>query len=291
MTKQTYGPIEIFRTGTFKPMVGEVVSYTDTDLQQMVDSYDAEGSPAPVVLGHPSTDAPAFAWVDKLYVEGNKLKATIARASVEFVGMVRDGKYAKVSPSFFKPDAPNNPTPGKWNLKHLGFLGAASPAVSGLAPVAFADLEQSGCVAFAMEPETASFSSADQLELETLRKEKSEMAIEKLIDQGRVLPTFKDEIIEFASQLDSTQTFEFSEGEAITPRNWFLSYLAKQPRVVSFGATDLGDEPTTVPTPSITVPSGYTVDADQSELHARAQQIQIEKNVSFSEAVDLAMVK
>jgi hypothetical protein len=147
MTNKSYGPIDIFRTGTFKPMVGEAVSYSDQDLQQIVDSYNAETSPAPVVLGHPSTDAPAYAWVDRLFVEGNKLKATISRASVEFVGMVRDGKYSKVSPSFFKPDAPNNPTPGKWHLKHLGFLGAATPAVSGLVPVAFADLEQSGCVA------------------------------------------------------------------------------------------------------------------------------------------------
>ncbi len=43
--------------------------------------------------------------------------------------------------SFFKPDAPNNPAPGNWYPKHLGFLGATAPAVSGLKNASFAEAE------------------------------------------------------------------------------------------------------------------------------------------------------
>ena len=137
MTKQIYGPIDIFRTGTFAPMQGGSISFSQDDLQNIANTYNFGDAPAPVVIGHPKTDTPAYGWVEKLFVEGDKLKATISNATADFVEMVKDGRYKKVSASLFKPDAPNNPKPGNWHLKHLGFLGAAAPAVSGLKPVAF----------------------------------------------------------------------------------------------------------------------------------------------------------
>lgn len=131
--------IECFRSGDFKPMVGDAISYSADDLFGIVASYDPINSPAPVVVGHPQTDSPAFGWVKgfEYDVDADRLYAD-AELTPEFEGVVNAGHYKNVSMSFFKPDAPNNPVQGAWYPKHIGFLGAAAPAVSGLKPVSFA---------------------------------------------------------------------------------------------------------------------------------------------------------
>ncbi|MEH6740925.1 MAG: hypothetical protein V7695_20620, partial [Sulfitobacter sp.] len=132
--------IEVFRTGTFTPMVGPAISYSADDLAGIVTSYDPEIAPAPVVIGHPTTDAPAYGWVENLEYDATAdvLYADLGSLEPAFVSAVKAGRYKKVSMSFHMPDAPNNPTPGSWHAKHVGFLGGAAPAVSGLKPVAFA---------------------------------------------------------------------------------------------------------------------------------------------------------
>ncbi|OIO04834.1 MAG: hypothetical protein AUJ49_02085, partial [Desulfovibrionaceae bacterium CG1_02_65_16] len=56
-------------------------------------------------------------------------------------------RFKKISASFYLPDSPANPAPGVFYLRHVGFLGAAAPAVKGLKPVAFAAGEE-GVVEF-----------------------------------------------------------------------------------------------------------------------------------------------
>jgi hypothetical protein len=46
--------------------------------------------------------------------------------------MVNAERFNRISASFFLPDAPNNPVRGAYYLRHVGFLGAAAPAVKGL---------------------------------------------------------------------------------------------------------------------------------------------------------------
>jgi hypothetical protein len=57
---------------------------------------------------------------------------------------VKAGAYKKVSASFYPKDHPNNPTPGVYALRHVGFLGAQPPAVKGLKPTEFA--EEADCI-------------------------------------------------------------------------------------------------------------------------------------------------
>lgn len=132
--------IEVFRPGTFTAMGGQTLTYSDADLAAIADAYDADGSPAPVVVGHPVTDAPAFGWIESLRYDGeaSRLIATVGNVAAEFAEALKERRYRKVSMALFPPDAPNNPKPGAWYAKHLGFLGAAAPAVSGLQPVALA---------------------------------------------------------------------------------------------------------------------------------------------------------
>lgn len=44
--------IEVFRPGTFTPMVGDPISYSAADLRAIADAYDPATAPAPIVVGH-----------------------------------------------------------------------------------------------------------------------------------------------------------------------------------------------------------------------------------------------
>jgi len=131
--------IEVLRPGTFKPMSGADVSFSAQDLGDIAGRYDPDLHAAPLVIGHPKTDDPAFAWADAFTIErqgdGERLVASLSDVHPEIDRAVQDGRFRKVSLSLFAPKAPNNPTPGHHYPKHIGLLGAAAPAVSGLKPV------------------------------------------------------------------------------------------------------------------------------------------------------------
>lgn len=130
--------IEIFRAGRHTPMQGGSLDFSEADLAASAAAYDPGLHEAPLVVGHPQEDAPAYGWVRRLWAEGGSLKAATAQLDAAFAELVGAGRYKKVSASFYRPDAPNNPKPGVYYLRHVGFLGAMPPAVKGLAPVQFA---------------------------------------------------------------------------------------------------------------------------------------------------------
>ncbi len=132
--------IEVFRPGTFRPMSGDPITYSAADLKAVADAYDPATAPAPIVVGHPDTDAPAYGWVESFDYDSQaeRLYANLHEIEPSFADLVKAGRYKKVSMSFFGPDQDHNPVRGAWYPKHVGFLGAAAPAVSGLKNAAFA---------------------------------------------------------------------------------------------------------------------------------------------------------
>lgn len=132
--------VEVFRAGTFRAMSGQDFSFSAEDVAAIAENYDAEKAPAPVVVGHPKSDDPAFGWAESFEVNAEgTLVASLGRLAPEFVSAVEQGRYRKISMKFFPPDAPGNPVPGTYYPRHVGFLGGAAPAVPGLKPVEFAD--------------------------------------------------------------------------------------------------------------------------------------------------------
>ncbi len=132
-------PFEIFRTGRHTSSQGAALTFSAADLKTIVDGYDPALHQAPIVVGHPKTDDPAYGWVASLSIKDDRLVATPSSLDSAFSDLVKDGKFRARSAAFYSPDAANNPTPGSYYLRHVGFLGAQAPAVKGLKPVEFGD--------------------------------------------------------------------------------------------------------------------------------------------------------
>lgn len=135
---QTAKPIPIFRPGRHIAMSGQALAFSEADLAATAGAYDPALHEAPLVVGHPRHDAPAYGWVSRLRYSGDTLEAEPDQVDPAFAEMVRKGRFKKVSASFYPPSHPANPKPGVYYLRHVGFLGAQPPAVKGLKAVEFA---------------------------------------------------------------------------------------------------------------------------------------------------------
>ena len=121
---------EIFKTGSHTSDKGIQKEYSLDDLNFIAQSYNPSEDEAPIVIGHPLDNSPAYGWVSSLEVtEDGKLVADAPDEKLhpEFLSAVQEGRYKKRSISL-TPD-------GK--LRHIGFLGGAAPAVKGLADIQF----------------------------------------------------------------------------------------------------------------------------------------------------------
>ncbi len=178
--------IKIFKAGKHTSMEGDTIDYTPEMLQACVASYSENLHQAPLVLGHPKHDDPAYGWVDKLELDkDNTLWAYVKQVDASFAESVNAGRYNKVSASFYLPDSPQNPVKGSLYLRHLGFLGGQVQGIKGLGSVQFAENENG----------TASFS-------ETFDNKTSDDKSSK-IDFATALSFLQKYIKDDPSQLDS----------------------------------------------------------------------------------------
>lgn len=134
--------IEIFRAGRHIDMHGNAVEIGTADLADIAGRYDPTKHEAPLVIGHPTANAPAYGWVRGLRVDGDVLLADAEQVDAAFAECVKAGRWKKRSASFLLPNAPDNPSPGQYYLNHVGFLGGMTPAVKGLRDVQLAAADQ-----------------------------------------------------------------------------------------------------------------------------------------------------
>jgi hypothetical protein len=130
--------LAIFRAGTHTSVDGRTLTFSEDVIRELAESYDPELHEAPLVVGHPKLDAPAYGWAKSLRAENGVLYAEPHQVEPEFAELVNAGRFKKISSSIYLPDSPGNPKPGKHYIKHIGFLGAAAPAVKGLRTAQFA---------------------------------------------------------------------------------------------------------------------------------------------------------
>lgn len=247
----TASTLNIFRAGTWTANNGQMLTFSESDVAATAISYDPAKHEAPLVIGHPATDDPAYGWVDTLESAVSGLEATPRNVDPEFAAMVNAERFNRISASFFMPDSTSNPVPGVYYLRHVGFLGAAAPAVKGLRKPSFDLSDNAGTVTIefsspVIEVPTVAEPTKDQpanggavdyaaksnaLEIENatlkaaLAQREAEIAAtqaqqlrseaanfaETLIQQGRVLPRDKTGLVEFMAAIPADSVLEFAE--------------------------------------------------------------------------------
>lgn len=118
---------DVFRCGTHLDHSGKWRTFTEADIDRAIANYQSNS--APVVVGHPNLNTPAFGWIQQFRRQGPIVQARCSRVADEFADLVKRGLYKNRSISFNSDGT----------FRHVGFLGAAAPAVKGLEDIQFAD--------------------------------------------------------------------------------------------------------------------------------------------------------
>lgn len=200
---------EIMKRGKWTASGGQTLDFSEDMLKQAVDAYDPELHEAPIVIGHPKDNGPAYGWIKSLNYSEGVLTAEPVQVDAEFAEMVAAGRFKKRSASFYLPDSPANPKPGTLYLRHVGFLGAQPPAVKGLKDVNFSDNEE-GVVEF-----------ADSWAIASLFRRLREWMIGKhgIETADSVLPSYQVESLEAEARRpmeNPAPAASFNEAEAIS---------------------------------------------------------------------------
>lgn len=176
--------IEIARTGTFTDSAGRPQTFTERDLAAIASAYDPARRDAPLTFGHPASDsAPAFGWAEQLKSEGGKLFARFRDVPEKVRELVAGGHYRHVSMSLM---------PDRVSLRHVALLGAAQPAIDGLAAVEFAYGGDAITVEFA-----APRGEGDSMSIEELQRQVGQLTAQ--------LETLKAENASLKKQAESSK--------------------------------------------------------------------------------------
>lgn len=139
--------IEVLRAGRRIDDNGVAHEFTPADVAGMAAAYDPAIREAPLTVGHPVHDRPAYGWAANFVADGDRLLMTARDAEPKFVEMVRARRFPKRSLALYSPTHPSNPKPGRWYPRHVAFLGAQPPGIEGLKDIQFADTAE-GLVCF-----------------------------------------------------------------------------------------------------------------------------------------------
>jgi hypothetical protein len=194
--------IEIFRAGTRRAMNGREYTITAADLAASVAVYDPAKHEAPLVVGHPEHNHPAYGWVAGLQVAGDVLLVKHHQVEPQFAEMVADGRFKKRSAAFYAPDDATNPVPGTWYLRHVAYLGAQPPAVKGLKDIEFSQAADAVCFSDPLIPqEQSTMKTPEQLqaELDEANKRNKELEDQAAAEKKRA-DTAETQVANFGEQ-------------------------------------------------------------------------------------------
>jgi hypothetical protein len=310
---------EIFKTGTHTSDKGVTKDYSLDDLNFIANSYKPEEDEAPIVIGHPADNDPAFGWINSLSVsEEGKLIAEASEDKLhpDFLNALKDGSYKKRSISL---------TP-EGKLRHVGFLGAAKPAVKGLADIQFCSpssvvyefdfaeeksVEEKGpdkinqliqevnqlketIVAmeknFSESGENSAKTSIDKItsQLNSLQAKISNSDFENLlelkVDEGTLTPAIKEKVSELSNFMQSQN---FSEDFSVSK---FQSNVNKQlialvnsfPKIIYYENFAEKPEEAAIKDDSFL---GMEVDSESKQLHQKALLLMKKDNITYLNAV------
>lgn len=230
MSKTKTVTMEIFRAGKQTDSSGNTQTWTEADLDEIIEATNEMKDSVPAVIGHPKENAPAFAWFEpnELFRKGKKLFARMSDITAEFGEALKRKNFKHRSVALR----------GNKSLRHVGFFGGAPVAVKGMENFAFAEGEELQTIEFEFgEAEFADMDSAFGLRtvgrvfqslrdfmigekgLETADQIISQFAIDNLketrITEPKVMENFKETPKE-DKNMDYKAEFEAKEIEVTT---------------------------------------------------------------------------
>ena len=111
MPSQLPPKIEIFRAGRHTDDSGTVHNFSAADVAGMVASYDAKLREAPLTVGHPEHNLPAYGWVKDLSInKAGNLVMNTHQVQAQFAEMVDAKLFKKRSAAFTHPATPTTPS-------------------------------------------------------------------------------------------------------------------------------------------------------------------------------------
>lgn len=199
--------LQIFRTGRHTATSGDVLAFSEAALQATAAAYDPARHEAPIVVGHPQSNGPAYGWVKSLAFADGGLDAEPHQVDPAFAELVEAGRFKKISASFYAPEAPANPVPGVYYLRHVGFLGAQPPAVKGLRSPTFAEQEEG----------VVEFSELEDVQNASLWRSLREWLIGKfgLADADQAIPGYTVSSVEQGAQAERLAAATKIDGAAL----------------------------------------------------------------------------
>lgn len=307
--------IEIFRAGRHTDDLGTVHNFSAADVAGMVASYDPALREAPLTVGHPAHNLPAYGWVKGLALNGaGNLAMDTHQVQPQFAEMVDAKLFKKRSASFYPPTHANNPKPGNWYLRHVAFLGAQPPAIAGLAD--FAEGDSTGTVNFSeplfnqehirMNEELQKQLVASQAQAAAAdaarTKAESEAAVatsklaqfaetaqrervagftsfcEAQIKAGCLLPKEKDAAIAVMTTLADSKEVSFAEAGAtktVAAVDWLKDLIARAKPAVSFGEHVVG----------ASTDGRASKDMSDADVDKLAKAYAVQHKVNYAEAI------
>ena len=227
---------QIFSAGKHTDSKGNTKEWTTDDLDKIVYQFENVHKNAPICVGHPQTNSPAYGWLDKVKRIGNGLYCTFKDVQDEFKTAVNKGLFKNRSISLDKD----------LNIRHLAFLGGQAPAIKGLEQFCFESQENDTVVEFSdyedisIEDEIQKKERNEKLETEELKEQlkakdeeiaklkreadeqkqaqkikEFEDFAENAIANGNILPKHKESIVNILTACDTAGTFNFADEEKL----------------------------------------------------------------------------
>lgn len=296
-------------------MSGAELAFSEADLAATARAYDPALAEAPIVVGHPATDAPAYGWVKSLAFADGGLEAEPDQVDPAFAEMVSAGRFKKISASFHPPGSKSNPVPGVYYLRHVGFLGAAAPAVKGLRNPAFAEDDDAVSIEVdfsesthqeisVVTPEEKAALEAENAQLKTQLADAEAAArtmktaqihaghtafAETLVAAGQMTPAEQGVAVALLDTLAAHESpVEFGEGDDKAPLiDAFRAFLSGLPKRIEFAETATGARASqSFAGIAFAAPAGYGADADSLAVHQKAVAWQVEHKTDYLTAVN-----
>lgn len=202
-----------FKGGEQTDSLGNKKTWTRAELDEIVSTSQerlTKGlyNSAPLVIGHPNTTAPSFGWLNGFKRVNDTIEVVADKVHTAFADGVKEGLWPNRSVSIGKDES------GKLYLRHLGFLGAAAPAIAGMDAIYNAADDEH--FDYSLESQTPSL-------LNRMMNRMRDFFIEKygIEETDKVLPRYEiDDLADLANRLDNvideTPSPLFSQHQAPT---------------------------------------------------------------------------